>query len=61
VGSGSAESCRYEGIFTTYFSDTALPAVGTGFYFVVCAANHCGNATYGSAASGLERTTSVCP
>jgi hypothetical protein len=61
VAPGSGESCRDDGIFTTYFSDTAQPAVGTGFYFLVRAANKCGDGSYGSATSGTERTTAICP
>ena len=45
----------------TYHSDTPQPAVGTGFYFLVRAANHCGNGSYGFATSGTERTTAICP
>lgn len=58
---GSGESCRFDGLFVTYFSDTAQPAVGTGFYFLVRAVNNCGDGSYGSPTSGTERTTSVCP
>jgi alpha-tubulin suppressor-like RCC1 family protein len=58
---GSGESCRYDGIFRTDFSDTTNPAVGSGFYFLVRAANHCGNGTYGFGTSGFERITAVCP
>ena len=58
---GSGESCRTDGLFVTYFSDTAKPAVGTGFYYLVRAANHCANGTYGFATSGFERITAICP
>ncbi|MGH9869039.1 MAG: RCC1 domain-containing protein [Candidatus Polarisedimenticolia bacterium] len=61
VEPGSGESCRVDGIFLTNFSDTAQPAAGTGFYYLVRAANNCGNGTYGFATSGTERTTAACP
>ena len=57
----SGESCRNDGLFVTYFSDTAQPALGTGFYFLVRAGNLCGDGTYGLATSGAERTIEVCP
>jgi alpha-tubulin suppressor-like RCC1 family protein len=58
---GSGESCRVDGLFVTYFSDTGQPAVGTGFYFLVRGANNCGDGPYGFATSGFERLTAVCP
>jgi len=61
VRPGSGESCRDDGLFVTYFSDTSQPTPGTGAYILVRAANNCGNGTYGLATSGSERTTAVCP
>jgi len=58
---GSGESCPDNGRFLTTFTDTLQPAPGTGFYFLVRAANNCGNGSYGFATSGTERTTAVCP
>ena len=57
----SGEGCLDDGLFVTYASDLPGPPAGTGSYILVRAANNCGGGGYGSATSGIERTTSVCP
>ena len=57
----SGESCVDDGLFVSMFTDTSLPAPGTGTYILVRAANNCGDGTYGFATSGIERITAVCP
>ena len=61
VQPASGEGCVDDGLFVTTISDTFRPALGTGSYLLVRAANSCGNGGYGFATSGTERTTAVCP
>ena len=58
---GSGATCVSNGQFRTDFSDTSVPAPGTGRYYMVRGANNCGNGTYGFASSGIQRTTGICP
>ncbi len=60
VGSGSSETCIEPGSPDTASHDVSMPAVGTGFYYVVRGRNGCATGGYGSATSGAERTSSSC-
>lgn len=61
VGTGASETCVGSQLNVLGTSDPALPALGSGFWYVVRARNACGVGTYGFATSGQERTASACP
>lgn len=42
-------------------TDAAVPAEGTGFYYLVRGGNVCGKGTYGSASDATVRTSTACP
>jgi alpha-tubulin suppressor-like RCC1 family protein len=58
---GSGEGCVEDGRFLTTLSEGTVPPSGTGSFLLVRAANNCGDGTYGSATSGVERVSAVCP
>jgi hypothetical protein len=45
----------------TQWIDPAIPAVGTGFYYLVRAVNPCGDGTLGYDSFGTERSGRTCP
>jgi len=61
VGSDPQESCLVQGTPDASLSAEPEPPVGTGFYYLVRAANACGVGSYGFATSGIERTSAACP
>ena len=61
VGSGASETCAGPGIAGTTLGETAVPAAGTGIYYVVRGTNSCGDGSYGFRSSGAERASTVCP
>jgi len=41
-------------------TETAVPAAGRGFYYLVRAENACGAGTYGASTQAVERTSTAC-
>ena len=56
-----AETCSVTNTALPFFDQPAIPAPGTGYFFLVRGRNVCGVGTWGYASSGAERTTAVCP
>ena len=65
VGGGVNESCVVTGSTSPFATDTSVPPVGQGFWYLVRGRNSCGTGTYGfSGLHGLpsaERVTAACP
>jgi hypothetical protein len=58
VGSGASEICL--GAFASTATDTAVPATGASFWYLVRGRNACGSGSYGTGQGG-PRITPVCP
>ena len=58
---GSQETCLANHAPARSLTDAAVPAVGTGFYYLVRASNPCGVGSVGAGSSGVSRNTGVCP
>jgi hypothetical protein len=61
TGSGAAEICLANESPERTLTDAMIPALGTGFFYVVRASNACGTGTFGAGTSGAPRATGVCP
>lgn len=61
VGAGLSEVCLASGISTHTASDTARPAPGSSFWYLVRRRDNCGTGVYGFASDGTPRVTSACP
>ncbi len=61
VGAGVSETCVDSGITQTSAPDPATPVAGSGWYYIVRAANDCGVGTYGTDGDGAERSSEACP
>ncbi|HEU5181197.1 MAG TPA: VCBS repeat-containing protein [Candidatus Polarisedimenticolia bacterium] len=61
AGTGSSEVCLANDASERSLTDGLIPALGTGFYYVVRATNDCGTGTFGSASSGVPRPIASCP
>ena len=66
VGAGASETCIASGLapgpgFFVAFPDPESPGAGSGFWYLVRAANGCGVGTYGLESGGAERLTKACP
>src|SRR6185436_16399581 len=60
VGSGGSELCLATGNGTSLASDAEIPAVGSGFWYVVRGRNGCGAGGYGFASGAAPRNTAAC-
>jgi len=60
-GSGGGESCLAQAVLGTSAQDSATPAAGSGFYYLVRGTNSCGDGSWGTASGGGERSSGVCP
>jgi hypothetical protein len=60
VGS-PGESCVAPGVPGATATDASTPAPGGAFWYLVRARNSCGDGGYGTASSGVPRTTDSCP
>ena len=47
-GQGSAETCLVNDASARTLTDEAIPALGTGFYYLIRASNACGAGTFGA-------------
>ena len=61
AGAGSGEVCVANDAPDRMLTDGMVPALGTGFYYVVRASNACGTGTFGTGSSGAPRPTAACP
>jgi N-acetylneuraminic acid mutarotase len=61
VGSGAGESCVENNSPDDTTEDPTVPAVGTGYYYLVRTVNSCGTSSYGFATGGAERISAACP
>jgi hypothetical protein len=61
IGGGAAETCLALDSGSNTFNDTATPAVGSSFYYLVRGGNVCGSGNYGTTTSGAPRNTAACP
>ncbi len=60
-GPGSGETCLANHAPARTLTDASVPALGTGFYYLVRTSNPCGIGTFGASSSGVPRNTGVCP
>jgi hypothetical protein len=61
VGSGASEFCLASEIIPATTTDTAIPATGMSFWYLIRGRNSCGTGNYGYASDGTPRVTSACP
>jgi len=61
VGAGGTETCIASGSAAASAQDPAVPAAGSGFWYLVRGKNGCGNGSYGRATGGSEETSASCP
>ncbi len=68
VGLGGAAEVCFGNLASPTLSDPAVPAVGSGYFYVVRGENSCGAGSYGNthvnpgpASNGPARTTTTCP
>jgi hypothetical protein len=60
-GDESLTPC-FGSVVGTTLTDTALPAAGTGYWYLSRGENACGIGTYGTQSNGTPRiTTTTCP
>jgi serine protease AprX len=60
-GSIAAAACLSPASTATSLTDTATPAAGVGFYYLVQARNACGSGGWGDASDGTPRSHVACP
>jgi hypothetical protein len=58
TGSSTSLACGLAALTTT---DAAVPAAGTGVYYMVRGRNVCGIGSWGQNSQGTERTSGACP
>ena len=56
-----ASTCLAPGVSGTSAGDSALPAPGTGYWYLVRGRNSLGSGTYGQQSNGTPRVTTGCP
>ena len=61
VGGKPGEACLASGIAAATASDTATPAPGQGFWYLVRGRNACAAGTYGTTTAGTPRNVTACP
>jgi subtilisin-like proprotein convertase family protein len=60
-GSGGGETCLTQSVPGTSAQDTATPAAGAGFYYLVRGTNGCGDGGWGADSESSERSSGACP
>ncbi len=58
---GAAEVCLAAGTPLTSQADTAIPPIGSGFWYLVRGVNACGAGSYGAGSNGQPRASDACP
>ena len=65
VGPGGADEVCFDNLTVPTLTDAAVPAVGSGFWYLSRAENACGTGTYGTqgvhGVPGAPRATATCP
>ncbi len=61
VGSGLSEQCLAQALIDATAQDPALPPSGVAYWYLVRAANACGQGTWGADSAGAARTSTTCP
>ncbi|MBZ5640950.1 MAG: hypothetical protein LAO51_19605, partial [Acidobacteriia bacterium] len=61
VGGKPGETCLVSGTTATSLSDPTVPALGSGFYYLVRGTNACGKGDYGTTSAGAPRNSTACP
>lgn len=61
AGWSYSHGCAQSGLVTTTTTDSAVPAIGTGFYYLVRAVDGCGTGSYGANTAGEGRPNQGCP
>ena len=56
-----SETCRAQGLSSTFVDLSDAPPVGDGFWYLVRARNSCSNGSWGSSSSGQPRSIAACP
>jgi hypothetical protein len=61
VGPGGGDEVCFGNRAETALTDPAVPAAGTGFWYLSRGENTCGAGTFGTRSNGSPRTTTTCP
>jgi uncharacterized repeat protein (TIGR01451 family) len=62
VGPGGGDEVCLGSVVSTSTTDAAVPALGTGYWYLVRGQNACTSAgSYGNNGQGMQRVTSTCP
>jgi hypothetical protein len=61
VGPNDGDEVCFDRLASTTFVDSALPAPGTGFWYLSRGENACGVGTFGNQSNGSPRITTTCP
>jgi hypothetical protein len=61
VGPGGGDESCFDNQLTASLTDSTTPVAGDGFFYVIRAANACGQGNYGTQHDGTPRVTTSCP
>lgn len=61
IGSHAAEVCVAAGSATPSGVDPAVPAAGSGFWYLARGRNGCGSGSWGTTSGGAPRSVAACP
>jgi hypothetical protein len=61
VGVGASEICLESFLLSEVATDSSVPPIGDGYYYLVRGRNACGSGIYGHSSSGFPITSAVCP
>ena len=61
VGPGGGGEVCFDNLAGTTLNDPAVPALGSGFWYLSRGENACGVGTFGTQSNGSPRTTTTCP
>jgi hypothetical protein len=61
VGPGEADETCFGNLLDTSLTDAAIPAPGSGFFYLSRGENACGIGTFGTASDGSPRAATTCP
>jgi hypothetical protein len=61
IGPGDGDELCFSNLAGNTLNDPAVPAPGTGFWYLSRGENTCGIGTFGTRSNGAPRTTTTCP
>jgi len=61
AGPGAGDEVCFDNLAAPTLVDPAVPAPGTGFWYLSRGENACGNGTFGTQSNGTPRATTTCP